>query len=210
MIAKLTGILTQVRDRSVIVELNGLGYEVLIPGYAVGELGAHRGCEVVLHTLEFLEGNASNGNLVPRLVGFLHAEDKLFFSRFIGVKGIGPRKALKALSEPVARIANWIKDRDLKLISTMPGIGRRGAEMIVAELKGKIDEFAVTPAGALAEATHGWSQAQRDALEVMVAWGDARNDAMRWLQRAAQLHPDIPSADEWVTACYRIKVGGEH
>ncbi len=209
MIAKLAGILTEVREQAVIIERDGLGYEVLVPGYALGELSAHNGCEVVLYTLEFLEGNAANANLVPRLVGFLHQEDKAFFSRFIEVKGIGPRKALKALAEPISKIANWINDRELKLLSTLPGIGRRGAEMIVAELKGKIDEFATGTAAVGAGPTEKWTQAQRDALEIMLAWGDGRNDALRWLERAAQLQPDITTADQWVKACYRIKAGGE-
>ncbi len=209
MIAKISGILTEVHDQSVVIERDGLGYEVLVAGYAVGELSAHGGCEVVLYTLEFLEGNASNGNLVPRLVGFLHQQDKAFFSRFIEVKGIGPRKALRALSEPVSKIAGWISNRELQLLSTLPGIGKRGAEMIVAELKGKIDEFAVGGGGVAAAGTQQWSQAQRDALEIMLAWGDGRNDAIRWLERAAQLQPEITTADEWVKTCYRIKAGTE-
>ncbi len=209
MITKLTGIVTEVQDQSVVLEREGIGYEVLVPGYAVGELAAHRGREVVFHTLEFLEGNSANGNLVPRLVGFLHPEDKAFFSRFIGVKGIGPRKALRALSEPIAKVANWINDRELRLLATLPGIGRRGAEMIVAELKGKVDEFASGTASVSAGTTEGCAQPRQDALEVMLAWGDGRNDAVRWLERAAQLHPDLSSADEWVRSCYRIKAGAE-
>ena len=85
MIVKMTGIVSEVRDQSVVIERDGLGYEVLVPGCAVGELSAHRGREVVLHTLEFLEGNAAGGNMVPRLVGFLHGEDRTFFYRFIEV-----------------------------------------------------------------------------------------------------------------------------
>ena len=53
------------------------------------------------------------------------------------------------------------------------------------------------------------SQAQRDALEVLVAWGDSRSDAERWLQRAAQLHPDLSGPDEWVRVAYRVKAGVE-
>lgn len=209
MIAKITGILAEVSEQAVLIERDGLGYEVLIPAYAVGELSAHRGSEVVLYTLEFLEGNASNGNLVPRLVGFLHTEDRAFFGRFIEVKGIGPRKALRALSEPVTRIAGWIGDREIDLLCTLPGIGKRGAEMIVAQLKGKIDDFAIGGAAAGGVAADKWTQAQRDALEIMLTWGDGRNEALRWLERAAQLHPDIKAADQWVRACYKIKAGSD-
>jgi hypothetical protein len=53
------------------------------------------------------------------------------------------------------------------------------------------------------------SRAQRDALEVLVGWGDARTDAQQWLQRAAQIQPDVDSADEWVRLAYRVKTGTE-
>lgn len=209
MIVKLTGILSEVREQAVVIDRDGIGYEVLIPGYAVGELAASRGRQVVLHTLEFLEGNAANGNMVPRLVGFPSVEDRAFFSRFIEVKGIGPKKALKALAESVARVAAWIRDGEISLLAKLPGIGRRGAEIIVAELRGKIDSFALESSGGGAARVAEWTQAQRDALEVMLRWGDNRNDALRWLDRAAQLHPEISTANEWVTACYRIRAGTE-
>jgi hypothetical protein len=46
-------------------------------------------------------------------------------------------------------------------------------------------------------------------LEILMAWGDGRNEAQRWLARAAQLHPDTQSADEWVRAAYKVKTGVE-
>jgi hypothetical protein len=80
--------------------------------------------------------------------------------------------------------------------------------MIVAELKGKVDDFALgasTPAVETARFTSG----QRDALEVLLALGEARVDAERWLERAAQLHPELGPAEDWVKATYRIKTGVE-
>jgi Holliday junction DNA helicase RuvA len=182
--------------------------EVLVPGFAVGELVANRGLEVTLHTIEFLEANAMVGNMTPRLVGFLHAEDRLFFQRFVSVKGIGARKALRALAEPVRRIAAWIQSGDTKALATLPGIGKRAAEMIVAELRGKVEEFAVGGAAPPVE-TARFTSGQRDALEVLLALGEARADAERWLERAAQLHPDLSAAEAWVKATYRIKTGVE-
>lgn len=207
MIVKMAGTVAEIQPQAVTIERDGLTYEVLVPRYALGELAAHRGQQVILHTLEYFEGNAAGGHLIPRLVGFLHREDRAFFGRFIEVKGIGMRKALKALAEPISRIAGWIQEGDTSALARLPGIGKRAAEMIVAELKGKIDEFV----GGEAEpaATASWARHQRDALEIMVAWGDARGEAERWLERASQLHPDIAAAEEWVKACYKIKSGAE-
>lgn len=208
MIVRLTGTLLEVDEESVVVERDGVAREVLVPGFAVGELTAHRGLEVTLHTLEFLEANALVGNMTPRLVGFLYPEDRHFFHRFVSVKGIGARKALRALNEPVRRIAGWIQAGDTKSLATLPGIGKRAAEMIVAELRGKVDEFAFGESAPVVE-TARFTSGQRDALEVLLALGEARADAERWLERAAQLHPDLSEAEALVKASYRIKTGVE-
>lgn len=208
MIVRLTGVLIEVTEESAIIERDGLAREVLVPHFSVGELTASRGREVTLHTVEFYEGNHASGHLVPRLLGFLHREDREFFERFIGVKGIGARKAMKALAEPVRRIASWIESADAKALAKLPGIGSRAAEMIVASLKGKMADLAAGGSPAVGIVTK-LSAAQRDALEILVAWGDPRLDAERWLERAAQLHPDVQSPDEWVRVAYRIKTGVE-
>ncbi|MCB9850031.1 MAG: hypothetical protein H6817_04935 [Phycisphaerales bacterium] len=208
MIVRLTGTLLEVVDDSVVVERDGVAREVLVPGYAVGELAASRGREITLHTLEFIEAAPTGGNLTPRFVGFLHADDRLFFKRFISVKGIGARKALKALAEPMRRIAGWIQAGDTKSLATLPGIGKRAAEIIVAELKGKVADWA-TGGDSQPVETATFTSGQRDALEVLLALGEARADAERWLERAAQLHPDLGEPEQWVKATYRIKTGVE-
>ena len=82
MIVRLTGTLIDVTEETVVVERDGVAREILVPRFAVGELAACMGQEVTLLTMEFLEGNQASGNLVPRMLGFLHPEDKIFFSRF--------------------------------------------------------------------------------------------------------------------------------
>jgi len=209
MIVRLIGTLIEVDENSVVVERDGVGREVLVPPFAIGELAASRGQIVTLHTLEILEGNKASNQLVPRLLGFLHAEDRVFFRRFVEVKGIGPRKALRALTEPVRRIASWIESADSKALARLPGIGARAADLIVASLKGKLKDLALPAEYDVGARVAELSQDQRDALEVLVAWGDSRNDAQRWLERAIQLHPDVESADGWVRAAYRVKAGVE-
>jgi len=209
MIVKMRGQLAEISDDAVILERDGLAYEILVPAYAIGELAASRGSAVTLHTLEYLEGNAAGGNLTPRLVGFLHAEDRAFFKQFLTVKGVGVRKALRALAEPVAQIAADIESADASALSRLPGIGRRMAEQIVAELKGKVAAHAYAKSDVPAAARSAFTAEQRDAIEILVAWGDPRSDAERWLARAAQLHNDIKSAESWVKAAYRVKGGAE-
>ena len=113
MIAKLTGTLSVVADERVIVDCAGIGYEVLIPSFALSELSGRLGREVTLHTIEFIEGNvAAGGALVPRLVGFLRPDDRVFFGLFTRAKGMGMRKSLRAFAEPAERIAAAIESAD--------------------------------------------------------------------------------------------------
>ncbi len=208
MIVRITGIIAEIAEGSVVVEQGGIAREVLVPHYAVGELAAFHGRSVTLHTLEFFEGNQASGNLVPRMLGFTRVEDREFFQQFVNVKGIGPRKALKALAEPAGRIAAWIESGDAKALSRLPGIGQRGAELIVASLKGKLSSLAATAAVSMPRESVALSRPQKDALEILVAWGDGRGEAERWLDQAAKSNGKIDSADEWVRAAYRIKAGG--
>lgn len=209
MIVRIRGILTDIADESIVLERDGVGHEILTPAYALAELAAARGSQVTLHTLEYLEGNAAGGNMTPRVVGFLHAEDRAFFRHFLTVKGVGVRKALRALAAPVAQIASNIENADSAALAELPGIGRRMAEQIVAELRGKVTAHAFAKASPPVATRGAMTSEQRDAVEILVAWGDTRHDAERWMARAAQLYNDVISAEGWVKAAYRVKGGGE-
>jgi len=211
MIVRMTGILAEVQAGAAVIERDGLAYEVLVCGYAVGELASCRGREVTLHTMEYYEGTAAGGNLIPRLVGFLHPEDRAFFSRFITVKSMGVRRAIKALAEPIGRVAAAIEHGDEKTLARLPGVGKRVAGQIVAELKGKVSQYALVPepADATPEAGTEWSTEMHDALEILAALGERRADAQRWLERARQLYPETAGSDEWVRLAYRIRSTSE-
>jgi Holliday junction DNA helicase RuvA len=209
MIVKVSGRLTAVDETAAVVERDGLAYEILVPSYAVRELSACRGQPVTLHTLEYLEGGTTGANLTPRMIGFLHPEDRAFFRCFITVKGVGVRKGLRALAAPVARIAEYIETGDTVQLTGLPGIGRRMAEQIVAELRGKVTAHAYAARDVPAASKGELSDEQRDAIEILVAWGDTRVEAERWIARVAQLHDELHSAEDWVRAAYRVKSGAE-
>src|SRR5215203_487069 len=139
MISALTGELRQVEDDRVHLRVGPLLCELLIPASDVPLLQAGIGEEMTFHTTFYIEGDASGGNLTPRLLGFLRPEDKRFFEKFVTVKGIGP---LKALVYPAGEIAQAIESKDTKFLKSLPQIGNRMAEQIVAELAGKVSEFA--------------------------------------------------------------------
>ncbi len=207
MIDHITGQLVDVREDSIVLEREGVGYVVQVPRYALGELAANNGREVTLHTLLFVEGNQNTSFLEPMLIGFLHAEDKTFFRRFISVKGIGSKKALKALTEPVARVATWIEQGDTRALKVLPGIGARAAELIVAELKGKLHDLAVAASAQRPVDASRFGGSQRDALDIMVSLGDSRIDAEQWLERATEFGVEADTPDQWIRAAYKVKTG---
>ncbi len=209
MIVRLRGQLSEVGEEAVVIDRDGLAYEVLVPAFALAELTACRGESITLHTLHDLEGSAAGGSLTPRLVGFLRREEREFFELFLTVKGVGVRKGLRALAVPVARIAADIESGDAAALARLPGIGRRMADQIVAELRGKVKSHAFAAGSVPAASTEAWSRDERDAIEVLVAWGDARPEAERLIARARQIHEAFAGPDDWVRAAYRIKSGAE-
>ena len=142
MIARISGRLEEVSEGSALVDVGGgLWYEVRAPAGDLERLARRVGRDVVLHTIHYLEGDPSHGQVTPRLLGFLAESDRDFFRIFTTVKGIGVRKALRSLVRPVSEIAAAIGAKETKLLKALPEIGPRTAERIVAELHGRVDQF---------------------------------------------------------------------
>ena len=81
--------------------------------------------------------------------------------------------------------------------------------MIIAELKGKVEDFAVGEISVTSAASGNLDTFQLEALEILVAWGEKRNESMELIQLACRKHPDIQSAEDLVPLAYRIKQGIE-
>ncbi len=207
MIARLEGKLVRLEGDSALVQVGAVGYEVLLPGYCVNVLSGKIGSDVTLCTMEYYEGTPGGGNLIPRMVGFLSDGERDFFRRFTSVKGIGTRKALRSMSMPIANIAAAIENGDDKMLMALDGVGKRMAQQIIAELKGKVGDFAIGagPARAAVE----FKPYQAETLEILIAWGEKRNEAMELIGLASKKHPDVKSAEELVPLVYRLKQGIE-
>lgn len=206
MIARITGTLERLEGSACLIVPEGspgLAYEVMVPAFAAEALESQRGGQVVLHTIEVYEGSSQGANLTPRLLGFASESDKRFFQLFITVKGLGARKALKAMAEPVSAIAGAIARRDTKWLQGLPEIGKRLAETIVAELHGKADKYIgvemdgsqPTRPGSSAEAKpvregESLGEAGQQAVEALVRLGENRADAVRKVERVLEQRPE--------------------
>lgn len=207
MIAQIEGQLVKLDTDCCLVQVGAVGYEVMLPGYCVSALSGQVGSDVTLCTMEYYEGTPGRGNLIPRMVGFLSTGERDFFTKYISVKGMGIKKGLRSLSMPIATIAAAIEDADDKTLMSLPAIGKRMAQQIVAELKGKLQSFA---AGAEpARQASGFKPFQIEALEILIGWGEKRAEALEMVELACRKHPDIKSAEALVPLVYRLKQGVE-
>lgn len=209
MIAQIEGKLVDLTEMTGLVQVGAICYEVMLPGYAISRLSGKIGSDVTLCTMEYYEGSPGGGNFIPRMVGFLSQGEKQFFGRYTSVKGLGIKKGLKSLTIPIATIAGAIERGDDKMLTSLPGIGKRFSQQIIAQLQGKLSDYALDSGGEASASGSGFKPYQLEAMEILVAWGEKRNEAMELIELTCKKHADIKSAEELVPLVYRIKQGIE-
>lgn len=133
MIAFLNGKLQEKNELGVIIDVSGVGYELLLSSNSlpkVPKVGEDVGLHVYLHVRED----------TMKLFGFYTLEEKELFTHLISVNGVGPKVALSILSTFSApRLKQAIATEDIDLITTVPGIGKKNAQRLIIELKTKLD-----------------------------------------------------------------------
>jgi Holliday junction DNA helicase RuvA len=213
VIASIEGELISAEDGTALLQVGPMSYEVLVPAADVVALAGQRGATVRFVTLHYLEGQGQGSSFWPRLIGFRSAEDRDFFELFTTVKGIGVRKALRALQRPFAEVAAAIARRDEKALTALPEIGKKMAETIVVELKDKVARFTATASGGMDAAVAGGvavgagalAGAAGDAVIVLVQLGEARPMAERLIERALQVEGAKAAAEVLVAAALRLR-----
>ena len=216
MLSRIEGILEDVdEDGRAEVRVGDMWYCVLVPGSDQQRLVGLSGERVVFHTLQYLEGSSQGGNLIPRLIGFATDRDRAFFELFTTVKNIGNRKALRALQLPFGRIAEAIASKDVKLLQSLPEIGKRSAETIIAELSGKVDRFIDVAVRDDAEITRADGEVEpkaaarramvTEAAAVLTALGEPRLETLQLIDRALAVDPQIESPQDLIEAVYKLK-----
>ncbi|NDC53531.1 MAG: Holliday junction DNA helicase RuvA [Planctomycetia bacterium] len=181
MITKISGTVERVDTTGNSIELavGPVVHEVLVTELVRRSLQQKLGQPVALHTLEYLEGNPTRGNLVPRLVGFLSEVEREFFELICEVDGVGVRKALRAIIRPVGEIAAAIDEQDVKILATLPGIGAATAERMVAKLRRRMPKFALLVARESPGEAAGASDVLSETFEVLRSLGHSDSDARR-------------------------------
>ena len=179
MIRKITGSLERVEPTAIELAVGSIVHEVLVPDMVRSQLQAKLGSQISLYTLEYLEGNPTRGNLVPRIVGFLSEVEREFFELFCEVDGVGVRKALRAMVRPVGEVATAIEEQDAVVLSKLPGVGAATAERIIAKLRRKMPKFALLVAKDAPPGVLAGSDVLSETADVLRSLGHSEGDARR-------------------------------
>jgi Holliday junction DNA helicase RuvA len=198
MITFLHGKLVEALPTLVVVEVQGIGYEALIPLSSFDKLPAP-GQEVRLLTQLIVREDAHT------LYGFISAAERDLFRLLINsVSGIGPKTALNILSGMnVTAFRGAVAGSDVKSLSQISGVGKKTAERIVVELRDKIGAAAAIEA---ASARHGLTpddQKTTDAILALVALGFKQNEAQDAVRAARAVLGQQATVEQIVRACLK-------
>lgn len=179
MIGRITGKLIEKRPPSVLVDVQGVGYELDVPMSTFYQLPVI-GSQVTLHTHLVVREDAH------LLFGFATEQERGAFRQLLKISGVGARIALSLLSGlSVADLAQAVTNQDSGRLTKIPGIGKKTAERLLLELRGKL-EMTLSP-----DAAPAMSRSQ-DVLNALLALGYNEREA-NWA--IGQLSDGLPVAD---------------
>lgn len=198
MITFLRGKLIEALPTQAIVEVNGVGYEVLIPLSSFDKLPAPGGDLTLLTHLAVRED-------AHVLYGFMSAAERELFRLLVNtVSGIGPKIALNVLSGMnVTAFRGAVAAGDVKSLSQISGVGRKTAERIVVELKDKIGAAGAWEAASDRRALSVADQKLNDAVLALLALGFKQPDALEAVRGAQAVLGDTATVEQLVRACLK-------
>jgi Holliday junction DNA helicase RuvA len=165
MIGRLTGTLAEKSPPQILIDVNGVGYEVDVPMSTFYNL-PHLGERVTLHTHFVVREDAQ------LLYGFLTTAERETFRQLIRITGVGPRIALAVLSGMGAgELAQAVSTQQVGRLVKVPGIGKKTAERLLLELKGKLGPDLALPGAAVQ------TDAQSDIVQALIALGYNEKEA---------------------------------
>jgi Holliday junction DNA helicase RuvA len=176
VIGRIRGQLLAVEASIVIIDVNGVGYEVEVAeSMLLGMTAAGQRIELFTH-LSVREDAHS-------LFGFTTAAERDLFRTLIKVSGVGPRLAMALLSGmPVAEFAHCVRDNDIVRLVKLPGVGKKTAERLVVELKDRVGQWAVDGSTATDSAAAAGGRELQEARGALLALGYRASEADRALR----------------------------
>ena len=178
MIAHLSGTLLEKHLQRLVVDVSGVGYDVLVPlstFYTVGEPGAAVALRIHTHVRDD----------AIQLFGFSTSLEQVLFEKLIATSGVGPKLALAVLSGIESTdLVRAVRQADVARLTRIPGVGRKTAERLVVELKDRLPNDAAVPAGPASPSTA--SSTRDDVVSALVNLGYQRGQVDRAVDAAVR------------------------
>jgi Holliday junction DNA helicase RuvA len=210
MIKYLRGTIRRIdkEEARVVVDVGGVGYEVLLPYFvmrALLEEGKAEGDEVDLE----IYYHASERQPKPALVGFKKESERTFFEKLLQVEDVGVNTAARALVFSVSTIARAIEEGETDMLVKMPGIGRRTADKMVATLKGKVAEWALLKDEGYATVPQPdvHDNLKEEVVTVLVNLGHRRSEAVEKVEAAARASSGAKDSQELLREVFHLERG---
>lgn len=197
MIGRLQGLLAEKHAPELLIDVNGVGYEVLAPMTTFASLGAV-GEPATLYTHLVVRDDAHV------LYGFASTTERTMFRTLIKVTGVGPKMALAILSGMDANaFANCIHNEDIKSLTKLPGVGKKTAERLIMEMRDRLKEWHTE--APLWQAVNQAEQMQTNTMvaeaeSALVSLGYKPQDAAKMLSKITQ---DVSSSEELIRIALR-------
>lgn len=187
MISRLSGILISKQPPLLVIDVNGVGYEVEAPLSVFYDLPENGKPLVILTHLSISDTSHT-------LYGFASEAERTLFRQLLKISGIGAKLALTILSGASgAELAQFVADRDTASLVRLPGIGKKTAERIIIELRDKLDHLPLGPSGLPGSGGPVANDAVSEAKNALITLGYKPQDAIRMARAAAQ--PDMETEE---------------
>jgi Holliday junction DNA helicase RuvA len=178
MITYVRGSLAEKQPTRAVIDVHGIGYEILIPLSSYDRLPL-LGEECHVLTIDYVREDNH------QLFGFMSAEERDLFKLLTAISGIGPKLALSALSGlSVRELKLAVAEADVKRLSGIVGVGKKMAERMTVELRDKISEVEIMEARVGAEG--GDTIVMRDAMLALVALGYTQEAARKMIEKVPE------------------------
>lgn len=205
MIAQISGKIIQRKNDSIIIDTNGICYEILIPQIIMSRIDEFVLDErIKLITYHYLQTEPSKS--IPVLIGFINEIEREFFGLFITVSGIGPRAAIRAINKPISTIAKWINDGDASLLCSLPGIGQQRAKEVIAKLQGRMGKFGLIQDEKAEIKTKISEDIKKESLEILLRLQYKKQEAKEMINKAIARSSNINTTEELLNEVYRQRV----
>lgn len=206
MIARISGKIIEKGPNYLIIDVNGICYEVFLPAAVFERLDENVTEDGRINLITYHYFQVEPSKSMPMLIGFLNEIEKEFFEIFITVSGIGPRAALKALNKPISLIARAIDAGDMNFLKSLPGIGEQRAKEIIAKLQTKIGKFGLIRDQDLEMKEQKSRDIEGEALAVLLQLQYKKSEAEEMIKKALLRQPQLATTEELLNEVYRQKV----